>query len=79
MLPQYYVSTGHLPSTEPVKSLVLEAYERFKLNTEGENSKVYPALEVMPREMFGICVAGVLPCRTSTNELGSKPERARDT
>jgi glutaminase len=59
MLPQYYISTGHLPSTEDVKNLVLEAYERFKLNTEGENSKVYPALEVMPREMFGICVAGV--------------------
>ncbi len=59
MLPQYYISTGHLPSTEDVKNLVLEAYERLKLNTEGENSKVYPALEVMPREMFGICVAGV--------------------
>lgn len=59
MLPQYYVSTGHLPSTEHVKNLVLEAYDRFKLNTEGENSKVYPALEVMPRDRFGICVAGV--------------------
>lgn len=56
---QFFVSTGHLPSTEHVKDLVLEAYERFKLNTEGENSKVYPALEVMPRELFGICVAGV--------------------
>lgn len=59
MSAQYHVSTGHLPSTEHVKNLVLEAYERFKLNTEGENSKVYPALEVMPRELFGICVAGV--------------------
>lgn len=59
MTSQVYVSTGHLPSTEHVKSLVLEAYERFKLDTEGENSKVYPALEVMPRELFGICVAGV--------------------
>lgn len=59
MAPQYHVSTGHLPSTEYVKNLVIEAYERFKLNTEGENSKVYPALEVMPQELFGICVAGV--------------------
>lgn len=59
MPPQYHVSTGHLPSTEYVKNLVIEAYERFKLNTEGANSKVYPALEVMQQELFGICVAGV--------------------
>jgi glutaminase len=56
---QFYVSTGHLPATEHVNNLVREAYERFKLNTEGENSKVYPALEVMPHDLFGICVAGV--------------------
>lgn len=56
---QYYVSTGHLPSAEQVKALVSDAYERFRSNTEGANSQVYPALAIVPREMFGICVAGV--------------------
>jgi len=32
---QGYVSTGHLPSSEMVKALVSEAYERFKSNAEG--------------------------------------------
>jgi glutaminase len=51
-----YVSTGHLPSPESVKSLVAEAYERFRSNTEGQNSPVYPALARVPSELFGICV-----------------------
>jgi glutaminase len=38
--------------------LVAEAYERFKSNTEGENSQVYPALARVPSELFGICVVG---------------------
>ena len=53
-----YVSTGHLPSPERVQELVAEAYERFKSNTEGENSQVYPALARVPRDLFGICVVG---------------------
>ena len=53
-----YVSTGHLPSPEQVKTLVSEAHQRFKSNTDGKNSDVYPALARVPRELFGVCVVG---------------------
>jgi glutaminase len=53
-----YVSTGHLPPPELTKRLVTEAYERFRLNTGGENSQVYPALARVPENLFGICVVG---------------------
>jgi glutaminase len=53
-----YVSTGHLPSPDRVKALVAEAYERFKSNTEGKNSQVYPALARVPSHLFGICEVG---------------------
>jgi glutaminase len=52
-----YVSTGHLPTPDQVKELVAQAYERFKANTEGANSNVYPALERVPATLFGVCVA----------------------
>lgn len=53
-----YVSTGHLPGPDAVRRLVEEAYQRFKSNTDGQNSNVYPALERVPSSLFGICVAG---------------------
>jgi glutaminase len=53
-----FVSTGHLPSPQLVKALVFEAYERFKSNTEGRNSDVYPALARVSRELFAVCVVG---------------------
>ena len=53
-----YVSTGQLPSPERVRALVKDAYERFRSNTDGENSKVYPALARVPSDLFGICVVG---------------------
>jgi glutaminase len=53
-----YVSTGRLPSPELVTALVSEAHARFKSNTEGENSQVYPALARVPSELFGVCVVG---------------------
>jgi glutaminase len=53
-----YVSTGHLPSSDVVKALVAEAHARFKSNTEGQNSQVYPALARVSSELFGICVVG---------------------
>jgi glutaminase len=62
---QDYVSTGHLPTPEVVKRLVAEAHQRFKSNTEGKNSHVYPALERVPSDLFGICVVG-----TSGNVYG---------
>jgi glutaminase len=52
------VSTGHLPSPELVRTLLAEAYDRFKSNTEGQNSQVYPALAAAPSTSFGICMVG---------------------
>ena len=53
-----YISTGHLPPAELVTALVAEAYERFKSNTEGANSQVYPAMARVPSDLFGICMVG---------------------
>jgi glutaminase len=53
-----YVSTGHLPPSEQVRALAAEAHMRYKSNTEGKNSQVYPALARVPSELFGICVVG---------------------
>src|SRR5262245_47591169 len=58
-LPDYpYVSTGHLPPSDEIVRLVDEAYQRYRTNTDGENSQVYPALAGVPSELFGICVVG---------------------
>ncbi len=43
-----FVSTGRLPRPEQVEALVAEAHERYRTNTEGENSEVYPALAAVP-------------------------------
>lgn len=53
-----YVSTGHLPSSVLMRALVAEAYERFRNNTEGNNSQVYPALAKVSNKLFGISVVG---------------------
>jgi glutaminase len=53
-----YVSTGHLPEPDLVMTTVKRAYERFKGNTEGTNSGVYPALARVRGELFGVCVVG---------------------
>ncbi|HEY2616985.1 MAG TPA: glutaminase A [Acetobacteraceae bacterium] len=50
-----YISTGHLPEPNEVTTLVKRAYERFKGNTEGSNSDVYPALARVPSDLFGVC------------------------
>jgi glutaminase len=55
---QPYISTGHLPEPETVQKLVSKAHKRFKSNTEGRNSQVYPALASVPSDLFGVCVAG---------------------
>jgi glutaminase len=52
------VSTGHLPDPDLVRALVLEAYETYRHNTEGKNSTVYPAMERVQSDLFGICVVG---------------------
>jgi glutaminase len=56
--PAGYVSTGHLPATADVQRLIDDAYERFRANTEGAVSQVYPALARVPADRFGICLAG---------------------
>ena len=53
-----HVSTGRLPTPERVTALVAEAHARYKSNTEGKNSQVYPALARVPSELFGVCVVG---------------------
>lgn len=53
-----YVSTGHLPPTDEVRAVVAEAHERFRSIAEGENASYIPALASVPRDMFGVCVAG---------------------
>jgi len=52
-----YVSTGHLPPDDRAQSLVLESYERFRTNVEGDVASYIPALSRMPPDLFGICVA----------------------
>ena len=51
-----YVSTGHLPPPEQVRGVVAAAYERFRSNKDGKNADVYPALAVVPEDLFGVCV-----------------------
>lgn len=53
-----YISTGHLPEPEMVQQLVLDAHARFKSNTDGKNSQVYPALARVPSSLFGVCIVG---------------------
>ena len=54
-----FVSTGRLPSRELVQQLVDEAHERYRTNTDGAVSSVYPALERVPAESFAVCLAGI--------------------
>jgi len=42
-----------------VTALVTEAHARYKTNTDGQNSQVYPALASVSSSLFGVCVAGV--------------------
>ncbi len=55
----YPISTGHLPDPEWVRRLVLEAYERYRDLDEGKVADYIPALARVPRDLFGIVVAGV--------------------
>jgi glutaminase len=51
-----FVSTGNLPPAERVGALVAEAHRRFRANTDGQNSAVYPALARARADLFGVCV-----------------------
>jgi glutaminase len=41
-----------------VQNLVSDAYVRFKSNTDGKISQVYPALARVPSDLFGVCIVG---------------------
>ena len=45
-----FVSTGRLPAAETVAALVEEAHARFRANTEGAVSDVYPTLARSPAD-----------------------------
>lgn len=53
------VSTGHLPPTDLVRSLVREAYELYKDVDEGTVADYIPALAKTPPNLLGVCVVGV--------------------
>ncbi len=53
-----FVSTGRLPAAEAVAALVEEAHARFRANTEGAVSDVYPTLARAPADLFGLSVVG---------------------
>ncbi len=54
-----YVSTGALPATGQVESLVDEAYRRYRDVQTGSVSDVYPALGRVAPALYGVCVAAV--------------------
>ena len=56
--PLSFISTGRLPAAETVAALVDEAHARFRANTEGAVSDVYPTLARAPADGFGLAVAG---------------------
>jgi glutaminase len=51
-----YVSTGRLPADPDVARLLEQTYERYRHDTEGEVSQVYPALAAVSGSLFGIAV-----------------------
>jgi glutaminase len=63
------VSTGRLPEAELVRALVAEAHERYRGNDEGAVADYIPALARVPRDLFGICVAGVSGALFGTGDV----------
>src|SRR5690606_9481176 len=53
-----HVSTGVLPPSAAVQEAVSDAYERYRENTSGRLSNVYPSLAAARPDLFGICIAG---------------------
>jgi glutaminase len=54
-----YVSTGVLPPADVAAALVQEAHQQFRGNREGQPSDVYPALQMVPADLFGVYVTSV--------------------
>ncbi|MEX0269634.1 glutaminase A [Leptolyngbyaceae cyanobacterium UHCC 1019] len=53
------ISTGHLPSSDRVTTLVAQARDRFHSVDQGKVADYIPALAQVSRELFGVCVVGV--------------------
>jgi Glutaminase len=54
-----FVATGTLPARDAVQELVAEAYQRYRAESRGNVSTVYPALAAADPDRLGICVASV--------------------
>jgi len=52
------VATGRLPAPKVVQERVAEAFEMFRSNARGAPSNVYPALERVRPDLFGLCLVG---------------------
>ena len=52
------VSTGHLPSGNVVRTLLVEAYERFRGVEDGAVADYIPALACASPSLFGACIVG---------------------
>lgn len=53
-----FVSTGSLPAPDQIRALVDRAWSTYATVTDGEVSRVYPALERVDPALFGICLVG---------------------
>jgi glutaminase len=56
---QELVSTGKLPPRAQLEQIVNETYALVKTVDNGQNAQHYPALARVPRDLFGICLAGI--------------------
>ena len=53
------VSTGSLPPSDLIRSLISEVHAKFVTVNEGKVADYIPALARAPRQLFGLCVAGI--------------------
>jgi glutaminase len=65
------ISTGQLPVPEQIRSLMYEAYERYRSVDDGANADVYPALARVPSELFGFCVVGTDGATYAVGDAGT--------
>jgi glutaminase len=65
-----YVSTGRLPELPDIDVLVSEAFERYRENTEGALSDVYPELARQRPDAFAISVVGTDAAVSEVGDAG---------
>jgi glutaminase len=53
------VSTGSLPPSDLIRSLIVEGHAKFASVDEGQVADYIPALARTPRQLFGLSVAGI--------------------